>query len=138
MLSSKTMELGLYATDELYISSKWPFWPASITIHSILVYRDARNSISYSLVIPFKAGVTYVVTTATQSFQQCDLESEAYLSYAAVTKCHFWSKFSKFYLKMRVVIVHRLKLDTEGPKEGLKHSSMALNAAKNHVVHFSH
>ena len=88
------MELKKNATDELYSSSKWPFWYANMKIHLILVFWDARNSLPYNLVIPFKADVTLVVTSATQSFQRCDLESEAYMSYAAVTKCHFWSKFS--------------------------------------------
>ena len=90
------MELGKNATNELYSCSKWPFWEANMKIHFILVYWDARNSLFYKLVIPFKDGVTFAVTTATQSFQRCDLESEAYMSYVAVTKCHFWSKLSKF------------------------------------------
>jgi hypothetical protein len=90
------MELGKNATNELYCSSKWPFWQANIKIHFILVYWDARNSLSYNLVISFKDGVTFVVTTATQSLQQCYLENVADMTYVAVTKCHFWSKFSKF------------------------------------------
>ena len=96
MLSSKTMELGLYATDELYISSKWPFWPASITIHSILVYRDARNSSFYNIVIPFKDGVTFVVTTATQSLQCCYLEFVADMTYVAVINVIFEANFCNF------------------------------------------
>ncbi len=60
----KTMELGKNATNEVYCSSKWPFWQANIKIHLVLVYWDARNSLSYNLVIPFKDGTTFVVTTA--------------------------------------------------------------------------
>ena len=90
------MEFGKNATDELYNSSKWPFWLANMKIHLILVYWDARNSLSYNLVIPFKDGVTFAVTTATQSLQRCHLESVADMSYLAVNSCHFWSKFSKF------------------------------------------
>ena len=75
------MELGKNATDELYSCSKWPFWQANMKIHLILVYWDARNSISYNLVIPFKDGVTFAVTTATQSLQRCHLESVADMSY---------------------------------------------------------
>ena len=63
----KTMELGKNATDKPYSSSKQPFWLANMKIHLILVYWDARNSLSYNLVIPFKDGVTFIVTTATQS-----------------------------------------------------------------------
>ena len=90
------MESGKNATNELYSSSKWPFWQANIKIHLILVYWDDRNSLSYNLVIPFKDGVTFVATTATQNLQQCYLENVADMTYVAVTKCHFWSKFSKF------------------------------------------
>jgi hypothetical protein len=90
------MELGKNATDELYSSSKWPLWQASIKFHLILVYWDARNSLSYNLVIPFKDGVTIAVTTATQSLQRCGLESVADMSYVFVNICHFWRKFSKF------------------------------------------
>ena len=81
--------------DELYSSSKWLFLQANIKIHLVLVYWDARNSLSYNLVIPFKDGTTFVVTTAIQSLQQCYLESVADLSYGAVDLCHFWTKFSK-------------------------------------------
>jgi hypothetical protein len=90
------MELGKNATDELYSSSKWPFWQASIKIHLILVYWDARNSLSYNLVIPFKDGVTFAITTATQSLHLYYFESVADVSYVFVNICHFWSKFSKF------------------------------------------
>ena len=92
----KRMELGKNPTDDLCNSSKWPFWQASMKIHLILVYWDARNSLSYNPVMPFKDGVTFVVTTATQSLQRCDLENVADLTYLAVTKCHFLSKISKF------------------------------------------
>ena len=90
------MELGKNATNELYNCSKWPFWEANMKIHFILVYWDARNSLLYNLVMPFKDGVTFAVTTATQSLQRCYLESVADLTYVAVTKCHFLSKISKF------------------------------------------
>ena len=90
------MELGKNATDELCNSSKWPFWQANMKIHLILVYWDARISISYNLVIPFKDGVTFADTTATQSLQRCGLESVADMTYVAITKFNFWSKFSKF------------------------------------------
>ena len=90
------MELGKNATDDLCNSSKWPFWQASIKIHLILVYWVARNSLSYNLVIPFKDGVTFADTTATQSLQRCYLESMADMTYVAVTEFYFWSKFSKF------------------------------------------
>jgi hypothetical protein len=63
----KTMELGKNAMDDLCSSSKWPFWQANKKIHLILVYWDAMNSLPYKLVIPFKDGVTFAVTTATQS-----------------------------------------------------------------------
>jgi hypothetical protein len=90
------MELGKNATDELYSSSKWPFWQAIMKIHLILVYWDARNSLCYNLVIPFKDGVTFAVTTATQSLQRWDLESVADMTYVFVNTCHFWIKFLKF------------------------------------------
>ena len=89
------MELAKNAMDELYNSSKWPFWQANMKIHFILVYWDARNSLFYNLVIPFKDGVTFVVTTATQNLQRCNLESVADMSYVLVNICHFLSKFSK-------------------------------------------
>ena len=95
----KTMELAKNATDELYTSSKWPFWQANMKIHLILVYWDARNSLSYNLVIPFKDGVTFADTTATQSLQRCGLESVADMTYVAITKFNFWSKFSKFWIE---------------------------------------
>ena len=85
------MELGKSATNELCSCSKWPFWQAKIEIHFILVYWDARNSLFYNIVIPFKDGVTFAVTTATQSLQQCYLENVADVTYVAVTKCHFWN-----------------------------------------------
>ena len=44
----------------------------------------------------------------------------------------FGAKFQNFELKMHVAVVQRLKLDTEGPKEGLKHSSTVLKTPKNH------
>ena len=90
------MELGKNAMFELCNSSKWSFWQANMKIHFILVYRDAKNSLSYNLVIPFKDGVTFADTTATQSLQRCYLESVADMTYVAVTKFDFWSKFSKF------------------------------------------
>ena len=65
-------------------------------IQLILVYWDARNSLPYNLVIPFKDGVTFADTTATQSLQRCYLEIVADVTYVAVTNCHFWSKFLKF------------------------------------------
>ena len=92
----KTMELGKNATDELYSSSKWPFWQANMKIHFILVYWDARNSLFYKLVIPFKDGVTFAVTTTTQSLQRCYLENVADVTYVAVTKCDFWNIFLNF------------------------------------------
>ena len=82
------MELGKNATNELYSSSEWTFWQADIKIHLILVYWDARNSLFYNLVIPFKDGVTFVVTTATQSLQRCHLESVADMSYVAIIISH--------------------------------------------------
>merc|ERR1712051_387251 len=91
----KRVELGRNPTDDLCNSSKWPFWQASMKIHWILVYWDARNSLSYNLVIPFKDGVTFAVTTATQSLQRCYLESVADMTNVAVTECHFLSKISK-------------------------------------------
>ena len=93
------MELGKNATDEPYSSYKWPFWQANMKIHLILVYWDARNSLFYNLVIPFKDGVTFVVTTATQNLQRCNLESVADMSYALVNICQFLSKFSKFWIQ---------------------------------------
>ena len=90
------MELGKNATDELYICSKWSFWQASMKIHLILVYWDARNSLPYNLVIPFKDGVTFADTTATQSLQRCYVEIVADMTYVAVTKFYFWKKFLKF------------------------------------------
>ena len=92
----KRMELGKNATDDLCNSSKWPFWQASMKIHLILVYWDARISILYNLFIPFKDGVTFVVTTTTQSLQRCYLESVADMSYVLVNICHFLSKFLNF------------------------------------------
>ena len=92
----KTMELGKSATNELYSCSKWPFWQANIKIHLILVYWDARNSLFYKLVIPFKDSVTFVVTTAIQSLQRCYLENVADVTYVAVTKCDFWNIFLNF------------------------------------------
>ena len=44
----KRMELGKNPTDDLCNSSKWPFWQASMKIHLILVYWDARNSLPYN------------------------------------------------------------------------------------------
>ena len=80
----KKIELGKNATNELYSCSKWPFWQANVRIHLISVYRGARNSLSYNLVIPFKDGVTFAVTTATQSLQRCYLENVADMTYVAV------------------------------------------------------
>jgi hypothetical protein len=91
----KTMELGKNATDDLCNSSKWPFWQANIKIHLILVYWDARSSLPYNLVIPFKDGVTFAITTATQSLQRFGFESVADMSYVAINVCHFCSKISK-------------------------------------------
>ena len=71
----KRMEVGKNPTDDPYNSSKWPFWQASMKIHLILVYWDARNSLPYNLVMPFKDGITFAVTTATQSYQRCYLEN---------------------------------------------------------------
>ena len=90
------MELGKTATDELHSSPKRPFWQANMKIHLILVYWDARISISYNLVIPFKDGITFANATATQSLQRCFLENVAEMTYVAVTKFYFWRKFSKF------------------------------------------
>ena len=90
------MEFGKNAMDELYSSSKWPFWQANVKIHLILVYWNARSSLPYNLVIPFKDGVTFAETTATQSLQRCYLEIVADMTYVAVDLCHFLSKFSKF------------------------------------------
>ena len=83
------MELGKTATDELHSSPKQPFWQANMKIHLILVYWDARISISYNLVTLFKDGVTFADTTVTQSLQRCYLEIVADMSYVAATKCHF-------------------------------------------------
>ena len=71
----KRMELGKNPTDDLCNCSKWSFWQASMKIHLILVYWDARNSLPYNLVMPFKDGITFAVTTATQSYQRCYLEN---------------------------------------------------------------
>ena len=92
------MELGKNATDDLCNSSKWPFWQANVRIHLILVYWDARNSLSYNLVIPFKDGVTFADTTATQSLQRCYVEIVADMSYVAVTECHYWIGFLDFWI----------------------------------------
>ena len=91
-----TIELGKNATDELYNSSKRPFWQANMKIHLILVYLDARISIPYNLVTHFKDGVTFSDATATQSLQQCYLENVAEMSHVAMNVCQFWSKLSKF------------------------------------------
>ena len=93
------MELGKNATDDLCNSSKWPFWQANVRIHLILVCWDARNTLLYNLVIPFKDGVTFAVTTATQSLQRFDLENVADLTYVAVSKYYFLSKISKFWIE---------------------------------------
>ena len=90
------MELETNATDDLCNSSKWPFWQAIMKIHLILVYWDARNSLPYNLVMPFKDGVTFAVTTATQSLQRCYLENVADVTYVVVTKCDFWNIFLNF------------------------------------------
>ena len=90
------MELGNNATNQLYSCSKWPFWEANMKIHFILVYCDARNSLFYKLVIPFKDDVTFAVTTATQSLQRCYLENVADVTYVVVTKCDFWNIFLNF------------------------------------------
>jgi hypothetical protein len=102
------MELGKNATDELYSCSKWPFWQANMKIHSILVYWDARNSLFYNIVIPFKDGVNFALTTATQSFQGCDLENEANMSYVVLNICNFRANFLNFELKMHIAVVQRL------------------------------
>ena len=98
----KTIELEKNATDELYNSSKCPFWQANMKIHLILVYWDARISISYNLVTPFKDGVTFADATATQSLQRCNLENVADLSYVAINVCHFGANFQNFELKMHI------------------------------------
>ena len=102
------MELGKNATDELYSCSKWPFWQAKMKIHLILVYWDARNSLFYNLVIPFKGGITFVVTTATQSVQQCYLETVADMSYVVLNICNFGANFQNFELKMHIPVIQRL------------------------------
>ena len=117
----KTIELEKNATDELYNSSKWPFWQANMKIHLILVYWDARISISYNLVIPFKDGVTFAVMTATQSLQWCSLESVADMSYVFVNICHFWCKFSKFWIEN----VHTRSPEAIGRHRGSKTRSKA-------------
>jgi len=102
------MELGKNATDDLCNSSKWPFWQASMKIHWILVYWDARNSLSYNLVIPFKDGVTFAVTTATQSLQQSYLESVADMTYVAVTNFLGWERGKGLYDLRHKTIVYVL------------------------------
>ena len=104
----KAIELAKNATDELYNSSKWPFWQASMKIHLILVYWDARISISYNLVMPFKDGATFAVTTATRSLQRCGLESVADMTYAAVTNVIFGANFHNFELTMHIPGVQRV------------------------------
>ena len=71
-------------------------WEASMKIHFILVYWDARNSLFYKLVILFKDGVTFAVTTTTQSLQRCYLENVADVTHVAVIKCDFWNIFLNF------------------------------------------
>ena len=93
------------ATDELYSSSKWPFEQADMNINWILVYWDDGNSLPNILVIPFKDGVTFVVMTAIQSLQWCNLESVADVKFVTVTKCHFWSKFSKWPLRTAIKLI---------------------------------
>ncbi len=116
------MGLGKNAMDKLYSSSKQPFWLANMKIHLILVYWDARNSLFYNLVISFKAGVTFVVMVATQSFQRCHLESEAGMSNMFVSMCHFGADFQNFELKMHTAVVQRLGGGPKGQKDGPKHS----------------
>ena len=102
------MELGKNAMDELYSCSKWPFWQANIKIHLILVYWDARNSLFYNLVIPFKGGVTFAFTTVTQSLQHCYLENVADMSYVVLNICYFGANFQKFEFKTHIAVVQRL------------------------------
>ena len=90
---------GTSSSSVLYIFSKWPLWQFNMKIHLILVYWDARISISYNLVTPFKDGVTFADATATQSLQRCYLENVAEMSYVAINVCHFWSKLSKFWIE---------------------------------------
>ena len=92
------MELGKNAMDELCNSSKWPFWQANMKIHLILVYWDARISISYNLVAPFKDGVTFADATATQSLQRCYLENVAEMSYVAINVCQFLEQIFKILI----------------------------------------
>ena len=102
------MELGKNATDDLCNSSKWPFWQANVRIHLISVYRGARNSIPYNLVTPFKDGVTFAVTTATQSLQQSYLESVADMTYVAVTNFLGWERGKGLYDLRHKTIVYVL------------------------------
>ena len=121
------MELGKNATDELCNSSKWPFWQASMKIHLILVYWDARNSLPYNLVMPYKDGVTFAVTTATQSLQRCGLESVADMTYVAITKSNFGANFQNFELKMHIAVVQRLQWDPKDPKDSFRTPKNYLN-----------
>ena len=113
------MELGKNATDELYSSSKWPFLQANMKINLILDYWDARNSLLYNLITSFIDGVTFVVISATQSIHRCYLQNVADISYAAITKCHFWSDFSKFWIEN----VHTSVVEVIGGHRGSKRRS---------------
>ena len=120
------MELGKNATNELYSCSKWPFWQANIKIHLILVYWDARNSLFYKLVIPFKDSVTFVVTTAIQSLQRWYLENVADVTF--VSMYHFWNRFLNFWIEN----AHTSGPKAIVPKEGPKHGSTTPKTTKNH------
>ena len=84
-----------------------------------LVYWDTRNSLLYNLIISFIDGVTFVVISATQSFHRCYLQNVADISYAAITKCHFWSDFSKFWIEN----VHTSVVEVIGGHRGSKRRS---------------
>ena len=77
------------------LPTAWALIWAQTSLHC---YQRLANPIA-TLVIPFKDGITFVVTTATQSLQQCYLENVADVTYVAVTKCHFWNIFLNFWIK---------------------------------------
>ena len=94
----------------------------------ISVYRGARNSLSYNLVIPFKDGVTFAVTTATQSLQQSYLESVADMTYVAVTNFFGWERGKGLYDLRHKTIVYVLLIFDVWTKRKKKVSTLQMFA----------
>ena len=103
-----------------------------IQIYLILVYWDPRNSLRDNQVIPFKDGVTSVVTTAIQSLQWCNLKSVADMCFATVNISHLWRKFSRFWFENAYISGPQVQVGHRGLKRRSKTQYYYTQNYKNH------